>query len=364
MPHRANVDRTPPLGLIEGFFGRPWSWPARRAAADFLGQAGFDFYLYAPKADAFLRRQWREHWPGDQWRELLALREQCREAGVAFGVGLSPLELYRESPARARAQLAEKVRRLNALKPDILGLLFDDMRGDLPELAERQSELAHVAAETSLAGRVILCPTYYSFDPVLEKVFGERPAGYWQQLGQELDPAIDLFWTGPEVCSTHYPDEHLAQVSDWLGRRPFLWDNYPVNDSAALAPTLRLAPYPPERARLAGRVSGHAVNPMNQPALSRIPLATLPMAYGEADYRPDTALTQACRQWCPPELAGLIERDLDTLQNQGLERMSRAQHRALRQRYEPLARRGLIQARELIDWLDGGYQFDPACLTD
>ena len=51
---------TPPtLGVIEGFFGRPWPHRERLAAVAFLAKAGYDFYLYAPKADARLRRHWR-----------------------------------------------------------------------------------------------------------------------------------------------------------------------------------------------------------------------------------------------------------------------------------------------------------------
>ena len=33
--------------------------------------------------------------PAGEWRRLAALRERCREAGLAFGVGLSPFALYR-----------------------------------------------------------------------------------------------------------------------------------------------------------------------------------------------------------------------------------------------------------------------------
>ena len=47
-------------GVIEGFFGRPWDWRARQGTIDFLRDNGYQFYVYAPKADAFLRRRWRE----------------------------------------------------------------------------------------------------------------------------------------------------------------------------------------------------------------------------------------------------------------------------------------------------------------
>ena len=50
---------TPELGLIEGFYGKPWSWQERAETVSWLGARGFRFYLYAPKADTHLRRRWR-----------------------------------------------------------------------------------------------------------------------------------------------------------------------------------------------------------------------------------------------------------------------------------------------------------------
>ena len=54
---------SPELGIIEGFFGRPWSWAERADAVRFLRPHGFSFYLYAPKADPYLRRRWQEPHP-------------------------------------------------------------------------------------------------------------------------------------------------------------------------------------------------------------------------------------------------------------------------------------------------------------
>ena len=52
--------------------------------------------------------------------------------------------------------------------------------------------------------------------------------------GRLLDPAIGMFWTGPETCAREYTPGHLARVAEQMGRKPFLWDNYPVNDGARM----------------------------------------------------------------------------------------------------------------------------------
>ena len=85
---------TPELGLIEGFFGRPWSWADRHEAVRFLGPRGYLFYLYAPKADAFLRRRWQEPFPADALKALAAsaARIMTRSAAAppARSTGMAP----------------------------------------------------------------------------------------------------------------------------------------------------------------------------------------------------------------------------------------------------------------------------------
>ena len=84
------------LGIIEGYYGTPWTWEQRRDQVSFLAPHGYGFYMYAPKADPFLRRRWQQEHPQDIASELADLAAHCARLGVRFGVGLSPLELYRD----------------------------------------------------------------------------------------------------------------------------------------------------------------------------------------------------------------------------------------------------------------------------
>ena len=49
------------LGVIEGLFGKPWSWADRTTVLRTLAPAGYRFYHYGPKADPFLRRPMSIH---------------------------------------------------------------------------------------------------------------------------------------------------------------------------------------------------------------------------------------------------------------------------------------------------------------
>ena len=82
--------------------------------------------------------------------ELAAFAQVCRDAGVRFGVGLSPYELFLDFDDAAKGDLTAKLGQLDSLGLADLGVFFDDMKGDLPELAARQVEIIHwIAARTS-----------------------------------------------------------------------------------------------------------------------------------------------------------------------------------------------------------------------
>jgi hyaluronoglucosaminidase len=358
-----NNNHTTPFGVIEGFFGRSWNWRERARYAQFLALNEYSFYIYAPKNDKNLRRDWQKDWPLETKKKLLELRDSYRTHHVDFGIGLSPHEIYLNDSQDQRAQFTRRIQQINELEPDILCILFDDMRGDIPELARIQIDIAHQAAEISTAKKIIFCPTYYSTDPILEKVFGKMPINYWHDFALHLDKSIDMFWTGEKVCSTDYPIEHIDTVTELLGRKPFLWDNYPVNDSSVKSNLLQLRAFGQGHRLLDGKLAGHAVNPMNQPWLSQLPLASLTLAYtNPSSYDPEGAFTQITNALCGNELARQLQKDIQQLQDRGLKQFTEEEHRDLRKTYNKF--NDNPYAQEIIAWLDGEYEFDPACLTD
>ncbi len=355
----------PYLGVIEGFFGRTWSFEERTDYAGFLKNNGYQFYIYAPKGDPYLRRAWQQDWPSETTDKLQKLVNHYQSLGLDFGLGLSPFEIYKNYDNEAKRNLQNKVQRLNQLGVDILCLLFDDMRGDQPDLAQTQIQITHDVLAQTTAKKIIMCPTYYSFAPKLEKVFGKMPENYFQDLGSGLSPEVDIFWTGPEICSQDYPVSHLQEVIDLLGRKPFIWDNYPVNDGADISRFLFLKAFENRPSVLAELTSGHASNPMNQPWLSRIPLYSLPRSYSQGeDYDPHETFLQALQQLCSgvneQGLAQQIANDIESFQTQGLDKLDDAKKKQLIQQYQQY---DSPYAKEIIAWLKEEYTFDPACLT-
>jgi hyaluronoglucosaminidase len=352
------IGTTLAVGIIEGFFGRPWGWAARQSAVEFLRKWDYQFYIYAPKADPFLRRRWREPIPSETMQHLADLKERCRRNGIALGLGLSPFEIYLNYNAEAARDLQSKVRQINEVGAETLCILFDDMQGHLDKLAEQQGRVISDICNWSTAKTFIVCPTYYSDDPRLTQQFGSAPAAYLQDLGRMVDTRVEFFWTGEKVISHGYSQQHLADISSKIGRKPFIWDNSIANDSKTRVNFLFLDPSAGWELSIE-QVAGFAVNPMNQPYLSRIALAGYQLLLSGAR---GILLSDAAYEVCGRSFADRLLEDAHLLQTRGLAGLGSEARAALLGRYACDA--GNPYAQEISSWLRGEYAFDPQCLTD
>ena len=336
------------IGIVEGFYGTPWSDEDRRFSAERLKDLGGSFYIYAPKGDPFLRKRWTEAYPAAQAEKLRALGRDLHALDLSFGVGLSPYELYRSFDQAAQSQLEKKLNEIVELGADHLALLFDDMRGDLPNLASLQIEIIRFVQAFGKFKTLSFCPTYYTTDPILDKVFGQRPEGYLEALGAEIEPSVHFFWTGEKVCSTEYPSAHLAEVTALLQRKPFLWDNYPVNDGQRMCKFLHLKEFSGRPMRLKEELSGHAVNPMNQANLSWIPMRTLFQTYT----RGSSNWLEAATVELGEELANALNTDAQNFQEKGLDSFTAEETRNYLEKYSKYSHPAAL---EIVRWLRGEY---------
>ena len=342
------------LGIIEGFYGPVWNWQERQQLVRALAPHGYGFYLYAPKADAFLRRRWQEPHPPAMVAELAEFGRFCRQHGLRFGIGLSPFEIFNRFDDAARTALAAKLELLDRIGIDELAILFDDMRADTPALAETQVDIMHWIRERTRARHLSVCPSYYSDDPVLDRVFGERPTAYLETLGRLLDRSIQVFWTGEEVCSREISPGHLKRVSDQLGRKPVLWDNYPVNDGDRMSRHLHLRAFTGRPAANSAYIAGHGINPALQPVLTAIPAITLAESYRlGTEYQYGQAFRHAAKEVLGRELADQLHADLLVFQDAGLGRISEEKRQSLLRTYDVYEHPA---ASEILRWLESEYQ--------
>ena len=341
-------------GVVEGFYGKPWSWEDREQCIRFMKDYGYDFYIYAPKNDHFLREKWQDEWPNEVYQKLDDFSESCKAKGIRFGIGLSPFEILGDLDNKLKEDLQNKLDAINGLNPDILCILFDDMKGDVSDLAKKQVKIFDFSATLSNALSFIICPSYYTIDPILEKLFGKMPENYLHDLGKMMDPAVDIFWTGIQVCSPGYTKSHLNEIADVLRRKPFIWDNYPVNDSPSLSSFLRLRAYINRPYQMSEWTNGHAINPMNQAWLSQIPMRTLSQSYAlKETYSPQISFIESARILCGQELGNALIEDIVFFQDKGLKNMTEDEKKSLLDKYQTFQS---PYAKEVQGWLRGDYQ--------
>ncbi|MGV3520624.1 beta-N-acetylglucosaminidase domain-containing protein [Luteitalea sp.] len=306
-------------GVIEGFYGPPWTTAERHAAFDQMAAWGLDTYLYCPKDDLHHRAIWREPYGAADVATMAALVEACHARGLRFLYGIGPgLDIRYGDPADREALHARAAQML-AFGIDGLAVLFDDIPDRIDErdlarwgsLAGAQADVANellplVRAHTPDA-RVFFCPTPYCGRMVAA---GHGGAGYLDALGAALHQDIGVFWTGPDIVSAEIGVDHMQDIARRLRRRPILWDNLHANDYDGRR--VLLGPYAGRPLALRDEVAGILTNPNTEFPLDFMALRTLSL-YLRADgtWDPRAAWLAALREWLPSfeTVGGPIEFD-------------------------------------------------------
>jgi hypothetical protein len=340
------------IGVIEGFFGPEWSWRARRHFCEKMPYYGGRYYIYAPKRDPFLRKNWMANHPEVTWNELKKLSRTCKSSQIAFGVGLSPFELHENWNQNTKSILRDKIKKLEELGLDYLGIFFDDMKGSA-DLAEKQLDiLSFVLSVTKI--NLLFCPTYYSDDPILDKVFGTRPERYLEKISA-LPHEVEIFWTGNKVIPKTITSEELIHVAEVLKRKPLLWENYFANDGPRQCKFLKILPFDGRSQATFEASSGWAFNMMNQPILSEIVFAASVQVL-KNNLNPLEALNNELSRYPNSEFLKANRMEFAEL---GLDKMTEEMKSSLKKVLNPEG-----PSLEVLDWLDEKYVVGPECLTD
>lgn len=346
------------IGIVEGFFGPEWPEAQRKSYAGFLSQAGGDFYIYAPKRDQYLRKGWRDKWNFLYTEKLKNLCDHFHQHGIAFGVGLSPMGIGSSLTPADTEMLENKIQILQGIGIDLLGLFFDDMPVT-ENLAVAQISVMEVV-QKSFRGKIIFCPSFYTPDPILDKVFGQRPANYLQDIAEGLPKDVAIAWTGPKVISPEIDRKHLSEVGQLLKRKPFVWENIFANDGPRNCKFLKLKPFSGRENNLLQNTEGMAFNLMNQPDLSKI-LFLASVSVLKNNEEPLKAFNEALGQLCSPEFATFIRDYREIFLNDGLDIINEDDKKKW---LAELSEFSDTAAQEIYDWLVGKYLVGPECLTD
>ncbi len=113
---------------------------------------------------------------------------------------------------------------------------YDDARFPLPQAdldkfgaaanmdAKYLTRLFQAVKKESPDFRMVFCPPFY-WGPDAGSSYPEPREPYLKSLGDELDPAIEVFWTGPRVKGYEKTKEQLQWFAGLIKRKPVIGQN-------------------------------------------------------------------------------------------------------------------------------------------
>uniref|UniRef100_S4RLI9 protein O-GlcNAcase n=1 Tax=Petromyzon marinus TaxID=7757 RepID=S4RLI9_PETMA len=252
-------------GVVEGFYGRPWTMEQRKNLFKRMQRWGLNTYMYAPKDDSKHRMFWREMYSVEEADQLMSLIAAAREHDVEFVYAISPgLDMSFSNPKEV-VTLKRKLEQVSQFGCRGFALLFDDIDQNMCP-ADKEVFTSFAYAQVSVTNEVyqhlgepasfMFCPTEYC-----GSLCYPNPAQspYLQTVGEKLLPNIDVLWTGPKVVSKDISLESVEEVSKVLKRRPVIWDNIHANDYDQKR--LFLGPFKGRSSELIPRLNGLLTNP-------------------------------------------------------------------------------------------------------
>ena len=267
----------PYRGVVEGFYGTPWSHAVRLSLIDFYGKYKLNTYIYGPKDDPYHSSpNWRLPYPEREQKNIKELVDACKRNRVDFVWAIHPgkdikwnEEDYQNLVHKFDLMYADGVRSF--------AIFFDDIEGEGTN-PNKQVELLNRLTKEFVKAKgdvspLIICPTDYS--KLWAKPGEDGPLSIY---GKTLDPSVRVFWTGDVVCSD-VTKSTLDWVNSRIKRPAFFWWNYAVTDYVRNL-ILQGPVYGLDTSLTANDMCGLVSNPMEHGEASSCPYIALPTTRG------------------------------------------------------------------------------------
>lgn len=293
-------------GVIEGFYGTPWSHEARLDQLDYYGEHKMNIYVYSPKDDAYLREKWRDAYPADRLAQIKELADRAAQRHVEFTYALSPgLSVCYSSEEDAKA-LVDKFRTIWDIGVRTFAVPLDDIsytdwNCEADKAKWGTGGAAAGAAQAYLLNRVnkefiATHPGAQPLQMVPTEYYDVTPSPYKTALSEQLDPDVLVEWTGVGVVAPAMTVAQANAAHEVFGHPILTWDNYPVNDYAT--DRLLLGPFNGREKGLPGRLAGITANPMIQPYASKLSLYTVAdYAWNDDAYDPRASWARGIEEY-------------------------------------------------------------------
>ena len=265
-------------GVVEGFYGTPWSHQARLRHLKFYGENKMNTYIYGPKDDPYHSSpNWRLPYPEQEAKQLKELVNVAKENAVDFVWAIHPGKDIKWNQ-EDRDNLLNKFEKMYELGVRSFAVFFDDISGEGTK-ADKQAELLNYIDEQFVKVKkdvtpLIMCPTEYN------KSWSNVKGGYLTTLGTKLNPSIHIMWTGDRVIADMYEGDvekgGMKWINNLIQRPAYIWWNFPVSDY--VRDHLLMGPVYGNDLHIANLMSGFVTNPMEHAESSLLAI------YGVASY--------------------------------------------------------------------------------
>ena len=258
-------------GVVEGFYGNPWSHTDRLRQFEFYGKNKLNVYIYGPKDDPYHRNQWRERYPEDEAARISELAKAAAQNKVDFVWAMHPGGDIQWTEADLNSSV-QKLEWMYDLGVRAFAIFFDDIFGAEQSKGAKQAEYMNALNREFVhkhpdVAPLILCPTQYNKS--------WSGGSYLSDLGTTMDQDVRIMWTGATVV-----DMINKSDMDWINaqiqRNAYIWLNYPVNDFCI--DHMLMGPTYGNDLDIAEQLSGFVSNPMEYAEASKVSL------YSIADY--------------------------------------------------------------------------------
>ena len=273
-------------GVVEGFYGTPWSHEARLRQLRFYGENRMNTYIYGPKNDPYHSCPgWRKPYPEKESAQIRELVKVATENEVNFVWAIHPGQDIKWNDEDRRLLIA-KLESMYNLGVRSFAVFFDDISGEGTD-PHRQADLLNYIDRHFVKAKpdvtpLVMCPTEYN------RSWSNPKGNYLTTLGEKLDPSIQIMWTGDKVVAD-IKEESMAWINARIRRPAYIWWNFPVSDY--VRDHLLLGPVYGNDTHIASAMSGFVTNPMEHAEASKIAI------YGVADYAWNPGQYDAQQAW-------------------------------------------------------------------
>ncbi len=293
-------------GIIEGYYGPPWTFDERMGIMDFMVKKRLNVYMYGPKSDPWHREKWSDPYPDEWIKAFKALNDKANKNHIDTYYTISPGYIKEGEYAFDYTneddflRLFRKMDQMREAGFTHFGLLMDDIDFNLDDKNKAKFKRPGIA-HASICNRLfdylkgkddaidfVMCPTEYH-------QIGETT--YRTDLKEHLHDDIAVFFTGDNVCAETIPKDDLVKTKKAFGKPLYIWDNFPVSD---FTHGLRefLAPIKNRYVKMGDHVDAYLINPSIHCHISKIGMWTMAdYAWDSAGYHAEVSFEHALNQF-------------------------------------------------------------------